>query len=602
MRCTATCTSYGRIPKPLQKHQLLKTTTSSAEAAISPAKALGLLPKNKRIQAIGAMLGSLLLAILSFVGVAILIPLIMLALNETSTLGHPLMQRIYAALGFRTPAGFICALCGAILVFVVLKSICAVLIKNAINKFLLSIYRHYSTRMFDISLSGGLMFIRSRHTSELINDINSVCMRFTEGVLGQIFAMASEILLLLLIFAALLVYDPLLVVLSVSVFLPLTAVYMYVFRRRINETGRNENKLLVAQNKTIYETMRGYSDIKINNAERYVSERFRNGLRNLTESRRKAALIRSYSSHIGELSMLLGVTVMIVAGVLTGKTTDSLAASLGIFAVAAYKIIPTVSSISGSWMEYRRNSFAAVKIHETLSSAPPETCSETADNSKMSFEREIALDNITFTYDDRQPPVLENFSLTKSKGERIGIRGCSGTGKTTLFNLICGFMTPQSGSISIDGNVLNDNNLRSWQNTLSYVSQDVFIPDITIAENIAFGIPRESIDHNRLFSAIQAASLGELIGSLPEGVDTVTGESGCRLSGGQRQRIGIARALYKDAEVLLFDEATSSLDSRTEREIVESIETLSAGNSNLTILIVSHREKTLEFCDRIIDM
>ena len=599
------CTA--RTNEPSHTHTItnytphLKTTDTSTGTAIPPVKVLRLLPKAFRFRAVGAMLGSLTLAILSFVGVAVLIPLIMLALNEQNTLDNPVMQWLYTAGGFRTPATFICALCGAILLFVILKSLCAVVINNAINKFLLSVYRHYSTRMFDTYLSRGLLFIRNHHTSELINDINGVCVRFADGVLGQIFAISTDAILLILILAALLVYDPLLVLLAVAVFLPLTLAYLLIFRRRINENGRTENRLFVAQNKTLYETLRGYSDIKINNAERYVSDRFRNGLHNLTEHRRKAAMMRGYSSHIGELSMLLGVTIMIVAGVLTGRSTDSLAASLGVFAVAAYKIIPTVSSIAGSWMEYKRNSFAAVKLYETFSDTQSDPDFESSDNTKIPFDHDITLENITFGY-DAASPVLRDFSLTIRKGERIGIRGYSGVGKTTLFNLLCGFMRPQSGTIRIDDNMLTPDNTRAWQNNLSYVSQDVFIPDVTIAENIAFGVAREEIDPVRLERVIRAASLTGLIESLPEGVDTVTGEAGCKLSGGQRQRIGIARALYKEASVMLFDEATSSLDSQTEREIVEAIETLSAQNEELTILIISHRENTLEFCNRIIEL
>ena len=218
----------------------------------------------------------------------------------------------------------------------------------------------------------------------------------------------------------------------------------------------------------------------------------------------------------------------------------------------------------------------------------------------MPFQHEIRFEHIGFGYGDRT--VLKDFSLTIRKGERIGIRGYSGAGKTTLFNLLCGFFPPDTGRISIDGTVLSPDNVRAWQNNLAYVSQDVFLPDISIAENIAFGHPRDEISPTRLAAAIRAASLEELVAGLPDGADTVAGEAGCRLSGGQRQRIGIARALYKDASVLLFDEATSSLDAKTEREIVEAIESLSSRHKELTILMISHRDNTLAFCDRIIDL
>ncbi|MBR2061415.1 MAG: ATP-binding cassette domain-containing protein, partial [Tidjanibacter sp.] len=199
-------------------------------------------------------------------------------------------------------------------------------------------------------------------------------------------------------------------------------------------------------------------------------------------------------------------------------------------------------------------------------------------------------------------PVLRNLSLRIGKGERIGIKGPSGSGKSTLFNIIAALIEPQSGTLSVDGVKITPENRRRWQNNIAYVSQDLFLPDQSIAENVAFGIEPSKIDRARLQEALRAASLDELVASLPEGADTVTGEAGCRLSGGQRQRIGIARALYKQASVLLFDEATSSLDQQTAEDIVASIESLSAADKSLTILFISHNDQTLDFCERIYNL
>ena len=312
-------------------------------------------------------------------------------------------------------------------------------------------------------------------------------------------------------------------------------------------------------------------------------------------------LVRTAAGRMAEFSLILGVVVMIIVGLASGTEMSALTVSLGVFAVAAYKIVPSVNRIVNSWVEYKRNAFAAEKIAETFADAP-QIRFDAAPAGRLPFEREIKVDDVTFRYEPEGKAVLDRFSLTIRKGEKIGIRGYSGAGKTTLFNILCGFFRPESGEVRIDGTPLSPANTRQWQDNLAYVSQDVFIPDMTLAENIAFGKRSDEIDAERLQRAIRAASLTELVASLPQGTDTVTGEAGCRLSGGQRQRIGIARALYKNASVLLFDEATSSLDSRTEREIVEAVERLSERHSELTILIISHREQTLGFCDRIIDI
>ena len=349
------------------------------------------------------------------------------------------------------------------------------------------------------------------------------------------------------------------VLLALAVFLPLTLVYALVFRRRMNENGRTENRLFVAQNKTLYETLRGYSDIEINNAERYVSDRFRDGLRNLTDCRRRAMLVRTAAGRMAEFSLILGVVVMIIIGLASGTEMSALTVSLGVFAVAAYKIVPSVNRIVNSWVEYKRNAFAAEKIAETFADAP-QIRFDAVPAGRLPFEREIKVDDVTFRYEPEGKAVLDRFSLTIRKGEKIGIRGYSGAGKTTLFNILCGFFRPESGEVRIDGTPLSPANTRQWQDNLAYVSQDVFIPDMTLAENIAFGKRSDEIDAERLQRAIRAASLTELVASLPQGTDTVTGEAGCRLSGGQRQRVGIAQALLGDPEILVLDEPTAGLD------------------------------------------
>ncbi|MBQ1222463.1 MAG: ATP-binding cassette domain-containing protein, partial [Alistipes sp.] len=196
--------------------------------------------------------------------------------------------------------------------------------------------------------------------------------------------------------------------------------------------------------------------------------------------------------------------------------------------------------------------------------------------------------------------LFESLSLTIRKGERIGFRGVSGAGKTTLFNLLLGFYTPTEGRISIDGETLTEQNRRRWQQRVGYVSQSLFLTDGTFAENVALGIAPEQIDRQRVEEVLALAQLGEFVGALPNGIDTRIGECGCRLSGGQRQRIGIARALYRNADVLFFDEATSALDSATEQEINQSIARLADQNRSLTLLVIAHRETSLEACDRII--
>ena len=218
----------------------------------------------------------------------------------------------------------------------------------------------------------------------------------------------------------------------------------------------------------------------------------------------------------------------------------------------------------------------------------------------MAFAESVELRNLSFRFEDSEQLTIDNLSLTIRKGEKVGINGASGAGKTTLLNLMLGLYSPTSGEILVDGVALRGELVRQWQNSIGYVSQSIFLADDTLLANIAFGCDEDNIDMARIERAVEAASLTEFVASLPKGINSRIGECGALLSGGQRQRIGIARALYKQADILFFDEATSSLDSATEQSINRSIERLSADNKELTIVVVAHRESSLAYCDRVI--
>jgi ATP-binding cassette subfamily B protein len=215
------------------------------------------------------------------------------------------------------------------------------------------------------------------------------------------------------------------------------------------------------------------------------------------------------------------------------------------------------------------------------------------------FNKEITLKNIGFRYGSDEPWILEGADLLIQKGARVGVFGATGSGKSTLFDIIMGLNFPDKGTMEIDGEIVNERNIRAWQAHIAHVPQDIYLSDNTIAENIAFGTTKTDIDLNRVKVAADRAQISNLIDNWEMKYETCVGEHGIRLSGGQRQRIGIARALYKDANVLVFDEATSALDSKTETSVVEAIESL---GKDLTVLIIAHRLSTLKNCDQIIEV
>ena len=216
----------------------------------------------------------------------------------------------------------------------------------------------------------------------------------------------------------------------------------------------------------------------------------------------------------------------------------------------------------------------------------------------FTFQHKIEATNLSFHFPDGTQ-VLNNFCLQIKQGERIGIQGASGAGKSTLFNLLLGFYAPTQGSICIDGKQLTTYNRSGWHKLVGYVPQEIFIVQGSLAENIAMGLPIDEEKMKRVLSQVQLAQWAE---TLPQGINTSLGEYGSRLSGGQKQRIGIARALYKEAEVLFFDEATSALDNQTEQEITDALQQLSEHHKELTLIVIAHRDSSLKFCDKIITL
>jgi ATP-binding cassette, subfamily B, bacterial PglK len=306
------------------------------------------------------------------------------------------------------------------------------------------------------------------------------------------------------------------------------------------------------------------------------------------------------------ITFIVGFTLLFLH--LNQGQEQNLTAILGIFALASIRLLPAISNLVGNINTFRANTFAIDKLFTDLkeietgeriaiadSRDRSKNSSPSADLSPLLFKKEIVFDKITFQYPESSNKSLDRISLTIKKGESIGVIGKSGAGKTTLVDVLLGLFTPGSGDITVDGVSVYDN-LRAWQNTIGYVPQSIFLIDDTLERNIAFGVPDGLIDRHRLTKAIEMAQLSEVVAQLPDGIQTTVGERGLLLSGGQRQRVGIARVLYHEREILVFDEATAALDTETERLVTEATKALSGTK---TIVIIAHRLSTIEHCDRI---
>ncbi len=555
-----------------------------------------IIPKTFRARGVRVALTILVRALLNFVGLAMLVPVLVLILDTDSIHTNSYLNTLYEIFGFSSDKWFIVAVCGGVIGVIILKCALNLWLYTAERNFIYDLYRYLSRRLYIDYHNRGLGFIKSSNSSILARNVNVVCLTFVVGILRPLAAIASEIMLFMLLFVALLCYNTIAAILILAIFTPAAWLYVRMVRNRLNRYGDVENSAQRAKMRNVIDTYRGYSDLEVCNAFPSMLNRFDKAMNDVIEVRMKNATLSTLPQIFTEVGLALGLAAMVLLNL--GIEGSNIKILFGIFAVAALRLMPSVRNIMGAWASLRYNRYTIDIIRDAnIDDINP---SVDASTERISFERDIRIENLSFRYEDGKQSIIDNFSLTIHKGERIGIRGKSGAGKTTLFNLILGFFKPTAGAICIDDKQLCPENRRQWLNIVGYVSQNVFLTDGTLLENIALGINSENIDRERLDRAIDMADLREFIDSLPQGVDTPAGECGNRLSGGQRQRIGIARALYKEAEVLFFDEATSSLDNDTEQNINRAIEQLSKNNKELTIIVIAHRESSLDYCDKTI--
>ena len=533
----------------------------------------GLLPKRERRRSVWIALAVLVRAMLDFAGVAALIPLLLAVLKPGSS--RPTML----------------LLCGGVLLFVIVKNGLVAWLARVESRFRMRIYRDFSRRMFINYYRRGLLFLKSKSSVQLGYEVNYICYTFCLCVVAPLFRIGGEAVLVLLMISALVLWEPLAGLLLCAVLIPLAVVYVLLVRKRLRAFGREELEARRKQSRTVVEAFRGYAEIEIAQSFGSSARSFDQGMDAIVHSRLRMERYQLFPQFLSEAAIVAGIALLVGVG------RGDVGIMSGVFAVAAFRLIPAMRGILNSWATLQNASHSIAVVADGIADPNPE---ETGNAPQaFTFERSIRLENLGFAFPDGSL-LFHGLNLEIRRGERIGVRGASGSGKSTLFNLLLGFFPPTEGRIRIDGRELTAGNRNAWHKLAGYVPQEIFIIEGSLADNVALGhLPP---DRGKVAHVLEQVQLKEWADALPQGLDTPLGEYGSRLSGGQKQRIGIARALYKEAEVLFFDEATSALDSRTEQEINEALRTLSGRYRELTMIIIAHRESSLKVCNRVFDL
>jgi len=438
----------------------------------------------------------------------------------------------------------------------------------------------------------------SRNSSEVINSIITKTGTVIGGVISPTLNLISSIILLVGIMGALFIINP---IIALSASIGFALLYWLVIR--YTKTHLKDNSKTIADQstqmiKSLQEGLGGIRDVLIDGSQQFYCKLYRNADLPLRQASGNNVFIGGSPRYAMEA---IGMTLIAGLAYLITQQEDGMVTAvpvLGALALGAQRLLPVLQQAYASYSKIKSSKSSFEDVLNLLDQLLPEYADQPLPK-PISFVKEIKLNNLNFRYIEDSSWVLKNVNLSLKKGSRIGFIGATGSGKSTLLDIIMGLLPPTEGGLIIDNQIINTQNRRAWQAHIAHVPQNIYLSDSTIEENIAFGIEKEKIDHQRVKKAAQQAQIAQLIEQWKDGYQTFVGERGVRLSGGQRQRIGIARALYKQANVLIFDEATSALDNETEQAVMDAIEGL---NKEVTILIIAHRLTTLKDCDKIIKL
>jgi len=454
----------------------------------------------------------------------------------------------------------------------------------------LNIYRRTLYQSYEVHVG--------RNSSEVISGIVSKANSTISSVIMPSLIIINSFIMMSLIIFALFAVDPLIALVTFGSFGLIYILIIWITRRQLLKNSRCVAYESTQVVKALQEGLGGIRDVLINGSQDVYCQIYRKADLGLRRAQGNNTFIGQSPRYLMEA---LGMLLISILAYTFAQTTDGIAKAipiLGVLALGAQRLLPVLQQAYAGWSSIQGGQISLQDTLDLLDQELPDFASQPL-SKPLAFKEKITLNQVSFRYDSETPWVLKKFNLNIYKGSHIGFIGETGSGKSTLLDIIMALLRPTAGTFDVDGQTITMENHRAWQMHIAHVPQDIFLADSSIAENIAFGVVKDQIDHERVRDVARQAQIASIIDTWAKGYETVVGERGVRLSGGQRQRIGIARALYIRADVIIFDEATSALDTETEQAVMQSIENL---NEDLTVLIIAHRITTLRNCSQIVEL
>ena len=558
---------------------------------------LSITPGKYHLKLLFILLLQFLNSILELAGLGAFLPIFSLLLEDDVINKNDWLMKIYNFFSLTDENQLILIFSIAIFFLVLIKNIISLWVIKYNASFSLGLFKELTLKLHRSYYRKGFMFFKSHNSNILVRNLQGATREFAQlQVLGTL-NLINEMIILFFIVGFIMFYDyQVLIFLLVLVGPPFYFFYRWVRKRSII-LGNEYQKILPKIWKEVFQTIFGFVDITITQSQNKFRNKIRQSLDKMVNINIRTVLYNLLPSKVIETSLMFGLVVVIFYGVYFLPSKSDIIKLLGLFALAGYRITPSINRMMIAINGLNKSLWIIDVLQPSIINDVDEN---KINEQSISFLNKIHLEGISYKYPGGKDYIFKELDLVINKGEVIGLVGPSGAGKTTLMNILLGFLIPSEGKYYIDDIQLSENNKDAFYKKVGYVQQSIFIIDGTLAENIAFGCTTEEIDFNKLQNVIEKSSLTNLVEKLPNGINEKVGENGSKLSGGQKQRVGIARALYFDSEILFLDEATSALDDITEKEITESIQNLADGE--LTIIIIAHRVSTLENCNRIINI
>lgn len=555
-----------------------------------------LMGKKNRMKVAILQILFLLSAVLQVSGIVSIAPFITMISNPDIIQTNNLLAFFYGQYEFTSDVQFMTVYAVGVVVLLLLGNGVSSYSLWHLFKTSMELGAHIQKTIFSNYLSNDYSFFASNNSNQLISQITQEVPRLVYMVVQPILTLISQGFIALLIIVGLLVVDYK-VALVATLIIGSSYLFIYkIVRSKMVTSGRLVTSINKQKLKLLNESIGGIKEVKLRGNESYYTT-------NVDQLTRAGMSANAYISLAGDLprfvvetvvfSAILGLSIYIL---ISSGTAGEALSIISLYAMAGYKLLPAAQSMYKSYSQIKANATVVLTIHDEVEESGRSKRLLNALGNAKAPKGAICLEDVSFKYANSSNYALKHCNLKIEQSQVTAFVGASGAGKSTAVDMLLGLLIPNSGSVTIGGQELNESNLQDWRNRIGYVAQEIFLIDATVAENIALGVPKEQIDYQKLVESARLANIYDFVMSSSGGFDFALGERGAKLSGGQRQRIGIARALYREPSVLIFDEATSALDNVTEHLIMKDVVKLAKSK---TVILIAHRLSTVEGADKI---